>query len=94
MFVLPLCLVPFATLVSSLSLSPHFRLSLSVFLALIVSRSLSLSLRLLYLVILDIAPPLRLRFFEGGGSCRRQGKSVQADRYVRFCPISTTVTPI
>ena len=39
----------------------------------------SFSRRSLYIVILDIAPPFALIFFGGGGSCRRQGKSVQTD---------------
>ena len=35
----------------------------------------SFSLRSLYIVLLDLAPPFALIFFGGGGSCRRQGKS-------------------
>ena len=35
----------------------------------------SFSLRFLYIVLLDLAPPCALIFFGGGGSCRRQGKS-------------------
>ena len=35
----------------------------------------SFSLRSLYIVLLDLAPPVALIFFGGGGSCRRQGKS-------------------
>ena len=35
----------------------------------------SFSLRSLYIVLLDLAPPFALIFFGGGGSCRSQGKS-------------------
>ncbi|MEC9399896.1 MAG: AAA family ATPase, partial [Myxococcota bacterium] len=41
--------------------------------------SFFLSLRFLYIVPLDFAPPLRWRVFGGGGSCRRQDKSVYSE---------------
>ena len=40
----------------------------------------SFSLRSLYIVLLDLAPPFALIFFGGGGSCRRQGKSAAPER--------------
>ena len=41
----------------------------------LVLHRLFFSLRFLYIVLLDLAPPFALIFFGGGGSCRRQGKS-------------------